>query len=94
MIYKIYTPSAPSHGHARKYVRNVNVWVVGLMENNPNFKIITSPTIKEKYMIEREVDSRYDGSKSRYGKALARAEEKMEQLSSNKFPMRDYLLQQ
>ena len=57
MIYQIYTPSAPSHGKAKKWVHNKNVWVVGLNDNDVNFKNIRSPQIKEKYLIEKEADS-------------------------------------
>ena len=91
MIYEIYTPAAPSHGKAQKWVRNKNDWVVGLCENNPNYKNIRSPQIKEKYLIERECDSRYQGLKSRYGQAIERAELKIKELTNPYFNIRDYL---
>lgn len=76
----IYTPSAPSHGKARNYVRNRNVWVLVVDESvleargQDYIRNINSPAIVERYNIATEVDSRYWGPKSRYGQAIARAE--------------------
>jgi hypothetical protein len=68
---RIYTPSAPSHGAAKQWVRNINVWVVvhaGPIGN------INSRSILRRYSVATEVDSRYAGPRSACGQALARAE--------------------
>ena len=70
----IYTPSAPSHGRARGYVRNRNVWVLIIDSTLGALKNIRSRCILKKIRIATEVDSRYNGPNSAYGQAIARAE--------------------
>lgn len=81
LTVEIYTPAAPAHGNARAYVRNRNVWVLVVDKDKlaargqAEVRNIRSPAIVEKHRIATEVDSRYWGLLSRYGQALARAEE-------------------
>lgn len=81
LTVEIYTPSAPSHGNARAYVRNRNVWVLVIDKDKlaargqTEVRNINSPAIVERHNIATEVDSRYWGPRSRYGQAMAKAEE-------------------
>ena len=76
---KVYTPCAPAHGAARKWVRNRNVWVIVFQAEN-GFANINSRSIVEKICIARGVDSRYEGEKSAYGQAIRKAEELAERM--------------
>lgn len=69
----LYIPSAPSHGAAKGWVRNVNVWVLRLPDGVTRPTCIRDPRIISKRLFASEVDSRYDGPKSRYGQALIEA---------------------
>lgn len=68
----IYTPCAPSHGKARAWVHNINVWVL-VVAAGAAVRNIRSPGILERHAVATEVDSRYCGPRSAYGQALARA---------------------
>ena len=75
----IYTPYAPSHGAAKNYVRNVNIWVI-IVRNQCDIGNITSRTIVHKKLFAREVDSRYSGPRSRCGQAMQAAKEYLDHL--------------
>lgn len=80
LAVQLYIPSAPSRGAAAAWVRNVNVWVIVVdkeaqaRRGRTDIRNINSPEIVERHNFGTEVDSRYDGPRSKYGQALARAE--------------------
>lgn len=78
----IYTPSAPSHGRARGWVRNVNIHVLVVDADRwTGTSTIRSPAIAEQHTVAWGVDSRYTGPRSTCGQALAAASELAETLA-------------
>lgn len=67
----VYTPSAPSFGGCKAHNKNVR-----LLAKPPgtSFSSVRSRKVAA-HLIATCVDSRYDGPRSAYGRALARAEE-------------------
>ena len=78
---RIYTPSAPAHGAARQWVRNINVWVL-VVRSGAGIGNINSTAIIRRYQVAREVDSRYGGMRSACGQAMARAAEIRDQVDA------------
>jgi hypothetical protein len=70
----LYTPCAPSHGKAKRWVFNRNVWVLIVPKGMNSPTCIRDRRIIDKILIAKEVDSRYKGMRSKYGQAIARAE--------------------
>lgn len=69
----IYTPSAPAHGIAKKYCRNRNVWVLEMPDGVSRPTCIRDPRITRRIRIATEVDSRYSGPRSAFGRAMNEA---------------------
>lgn len=74
VMVQIYTPSARAHGEARKWVRNRNVHVLVVTADGYPVRSIRSAAIVADYTIATEVDARYDGPRSAYGRAVRRAD--------------------
>ncbi len=88
-----HNPCAPSHGKARQYVRNKNVWIVLVPKGAPPVTTLKNKHILDSWLVAREVDSRYSGPRSAYGRANKRQDELLALLRSPRVQLAAVLLE-